>query len=169
MSTNAENIWKALLARDVMTKNVVTVSASTTIKALRRILAEHNITGAPVVDDENRIVGIVSETDIMQAYVSSLLGNEAHNDIYDLFSPTPELSYDVASIRAPQWVEEIMTRRVVVASEETTALKLCAMMSERGIHRVLIARDGELVGLVAALDLLAAFAEVAGSLAPNGA
>jgi len=169
LSTNTENAGKPLLARDVMTKDPVTVSASTTIKVLRRILAEHNITGAPVVDEESRVVGIVSETDIVMAFASSRLGDDTHTDIYDLFSPTPDLNCEVTSVRAPQWVEDIMTRRVVVASEETTALKLCAMMSERGIHRILITRDDRLVGLVSALDLLAALARAAGTLVQKGA
>ena len=52
------SIGNGLKAKDVMTRDVVTVSPSTSLKALGRILEEHRITGAPVVDDEGRIVGL---------------------------------------------------------------------------------------------------------------
>ena len=148
-----------LKAKDVMTRDVVTVSPSTSLKALGRILEEHRITGAPVVDDEGRIVGIVSQTDVLFSQLATQVGNEDYDDIFDLFSASPEAGgSQIRHRRAPRWVEDIMTKRVFVASEEMTVLELSSLMSEKGIHRVPVARDGNLVGIVSALDLLRALA-----------
>ena len=51
-----------LTAKDIMTKNVTTVRAATTIEELARILMEHKISGVPVVDDDKNLIGIVTET-----------------------------------------------------------------------------------------------------------
>ena len=141
-----------------MTRDVVTVSPSTSLKALGRILEEHHITGAPVVDDDGRIVGIVSQTDILFSQLATQIGNESYDDIFDLFSASAEAAGSVRHRRAPRWVEDIMTKRVVVASEEMSVFELSSLLAEKGIHRIPVAREGKLVGIVSALDLLRALA-----------
>jgi len=152
-----------LKAKDVMTPDVVTVSPSTSLKALGRILAEHNITGAPVVNDDGRIVGIVSQTDLMLSQIRTQTGNKDYEDIFDLFSASPEVGGEpqVRYGHAPRWVEDIMTKHVVIASEDMGVVELASLLAEKGIHRIPVARDGKLVGIVSALDLLKA---VAGAL-----
>jgi len=54
-----------MIAKDIMTKDVVTVSAAATVREAARILTQQQLSGAPVVDEEGRLVGIVSETDIV--------------------------------------------------------------------------------------------------------
>ena len=159
ISVPGSSLDSGLRAKDVMTREVVTVSPSTSLKALGRILEEHDITGAPVVDDEGRIVGIVSQTDILLSQVAAQIGNEDYDDIFDLFSASPEVggSQD-RHLRAPRWVEDIMTKRVIVASEDMSLLELASLLAEKGIHRVPVAREGKLVGIVSALDLLRALA-----------
>ena len=153
------SVDSGLKAKDVMTRDVVTVSPSTSLKALGRILEEHRIMGAPVVDDEGRIVGIVSQTDILFSQLATQIGNEDYDDIFDLFSASPEAGgSQVRHRRAPRWVEDIMTKHVVVASEEMTVLELSSLLAEKGIHRVPVASKGKLVGIVSALDLLRALA-----------
>ena len=148
-----------LKAGDVMTRDVITVSPSTTVKALCKILDEHGITGAPVVDEDGRIVGIVSQTDILVSQPASQVRREDYDEIYDLFSPSPDPDAPLAGHRrSARWVEDIMTRKVQVAEEDMGILELCAMMSKMRIHRVPVARDGRLVGIVSALDLVALLA-----------
>ena len=149
-------------AKDVMTLDVVTVSPSTSLKALGRILAEHNITGAPVVNDEDRIVGIVSQTDLLLSQLRTQIGNKDYEDIFDLFSSSPELGGgpQVRYGHAPRLVEDIMTKHVIVAGEDMGVPELASLLAEKGIHRVPVARDGKLVGVVSALDLLKAVAGV---------
>jgi len=54
-----------LTAKDIMTRNVTTVRATTTIEELARILMEHKISGVPVVDDNENLIGIVTENDLI--------------------------------------------------------------------------------------------------------
>jgi len=148
---------KELRAKDVMTSDVVVVTVSTTINALCKILAEHDITGVPVVDESGRIVGVVSETDVLLSQVASRVGNTAHADVYDLFGPSYEFGWEEPrSPRQARWVEDIMSRKVITAPEDTPVPELCSIMTSHGIHRIPIVRDGMLVGIVTTLDLLKA-------------
>jgi len=60
-----EVVVMALTAKDIMTKRVVTVSPSTTVKELTELLAAKKISGVPVVDEQKRVVGIVTEADVL--------------------------------------------------------------------------------------------------------
>ncbi|MBN1593369.1 MAG: CBS domain-containing protein [Candidatus Coatesbacteria bacterium] len=141
-----------------MTREVVTVLPSTSLKALGRILEEHHITGAPVVDEDDRIVGIVSQTDILFSQLASQVGNASYDDIFDLFCASSEGGGVLRHRRSPRWVEDIMTKRVVSATEDTSVSELALMLSEKSIHRIPVVNDGKLVGIVSALDLLRALA-----------
>lgn len=143
-----------LKARDVMTPDVVTVSPSTTISALCRILDEHDITGAPVVDEEGRVIGIVSQTDILVSQSASHVGDKSYNDIYDLFSPSPEGDALFSRRRSPRWVEDIMTKKVIAVEEDVSVQEICARMSKMRIHRIPVVRGDKLVGIISALDLI---------------
>ncbi|RLC48436.1 MAG: hypothetical protein DRH70_01070 [Candidatus Coatesbacteria bacterium] len=157
----SESQRTSLTAKDVMTRDVVTVSPSTSLKTLGRILAEHNITGVPVVNDEGKIAGIVSETDLILSQLRMRIGNRDYDDIFDLFSASTELAAEPQARYgpAPRWVEDIMTKRVIVVGEDTAVTDLASLMADKGIHRVPVVRDGKLVGIVSALDLLKAIAD----------
>ncbi len=152
----SEFIGSSLKAKDVMTREVVTVSPSTSLKALARVLVEHNITGAPVVNASGDLVGRVSQTDLLLSQLAAQVGRRDYEDIFDLFSASPSV-WEEPEMRhgpGPRWVEDIMTKHVVVAGEELSVEELASLMAERGIHRVPIVTEGKLVGIVAALDLL---------------
>ena len=143
-----------LTAKDIMTRDVISIHCSASLRELLRLLAENRITGIPVIDDEKRLVGMISMRDLIRAEVRALGANVEYHDIYELFSSALDMEEtERASVRH-QWVEEIMSRTLHTATESTPVRDLCAVMHERKVHHIPILRDEKVVGLVTATDVI---------------
>ncbi|TIP81168.1 MAG: CBS domain-containing protein, partial [Mesorhizobium sp.] len=128
-------------AKDVMTAKIVTVSPDHSVRHAARIMLDHRISGMPVVDDDGRLAGIVSEGDFLRR---SELGAPA-------LSPGEARSY----VKGHSWkVADLMTSDVVVADEETPIERTAALMQEHGIKRIPVMKGQRLVGIVSRADLL---------------
>jgi len=138
-------------ATDVMTRDVATVTPGTTIHHLCDLFRERRITGAPVVDEGGRLVGIVSKDDVLFRGRDGVTESRQTPDIRDLFT-SGFVGFDHGGNGAST-VGEIMTRDVLSAPEESTVGDLCRLMWEHRIHRVPIVRGAILVGIVSALDV----------------
>lgn len=141
-------------AKDVMTTKVVTVSPDHSIRHAAKIMMENGVSGLPVVDDAQRLVGVISEGDMLRRTELGLggmvatAGEEADRE-------QKARSY----VKAHSWrVSDVMTPDPVVVDEETSLASIAALMGEREIKRVPVLRDGALVGIVTRADLLYAIA-----------
>jgi CBS domain-containing protein len=147
-------------ARDVMSKTVVTVPAAATIVDAAKILLDHGVSGAPVVDGEGRLVGMLTEGDLFRRYE---IGTEP-----DPAALSPGVAYlDIARrfVKSHgERVEDVMTRDVVRVFEDTPLARVAELMGLKRIKRVPVVRDGEIVGIVSRADLLRALVD-AGSRA----
>jgi CBS domain-containing protein len=142
---------ESMRASDIMTKEVATVTPETPIESLCDLFRELRITGAPVVDTEGRLVGIVSKDDVLFRGRGGSLEPRLAPDIKHLFtSGFVGFNQGADGLRK---VGEIMTREVLSAQEDATLDALCRMMWEKRIHRVPIVRGALLVGIVSALDV----------------
>lgn len=130
-----------MLVREVMTSPVVTVPREWTVKQAVRLLYERDITAAPVLDDEGRMVGIVSEMD--------LLRGEFEADPRAYLRPAA-----AAGSPPPMAVEDVMTPHVRTVRESDDVLELVDLMITTGIKSVPIMRDFELAGMVSRRDLM---------------
>ncbi|MBI4682487.1 MAG: CBS domain-containing protein [Nitrospirae bacterium] len=144
-----------LKAKDIMTPDVITVQAEATVEELARILIEHKISGVPVVDDKKKILGIVTENDLIRknkrfhiptvirlfdAYI--LLGSgKAEEEIKKMAATT---------------VDEIYIRKVVSINEETSMEDIATIMSEQHVHLLPVLKDGTVVGIVGKADVVRA-------------
>lgn len=142
-------------ASDIMTTNVATVTPGTRIEDLCDLLRERKITGAPVVDAEGRLVGIVSKDDVLFRGRGFDSETRQTPDIKQLFA-SGFVGFNQGG-GGPVIVSEIMTKGVISAEEDAAVDELCRLMWERRIHRVPIVRGGVLVGIVSALDICRVF------------
>lgn len=148
-----------LLAKDIMTRDVITIHYSSSIKELSKLLSERGITGAPVTDKDNRLLGMISMRDVIREEVRLLGAHREYQDIYELFSSAMNVE-EGEQVSVPQlWVEEIMTRNIHSAAEDTPVCDICKMMHGYNIHRIPILRDRKVVGLVTAMDIVRTMAE----------
>jgi CBS domain-containing protein len=136
-------------AEDIMTTDVVVVHPKDTLHQVSRKLAENDTSGAPVVDDIERIVGIVSEHDIV-SYLSTFEDKEL--EIIDT-SELPHLAHIYIQASAMP-VEEVMTTEIITAKPDTKIEILARLMTENNLNRVPIVVKGKLIGMVSRIDIL---------------
>lgn len=142
-----------LRAKDVMSHPVITVRPDTPIPEIAKILTEHRISGAPVVDDQGRLVGIVTEADL-------LLKEAGPGGLPKLAFFLPAHSKEVQEqLRRYEGkvAADVMTQEVITATEETPLRELAALMIRDQINRIPILRDDQVVGIVSRNDVLKAF------------
>lgn len=146
-----------MIARDVMTTDVITVKRNTPVPEVARILATNNISGVPVVDENNCVVGIVSEADLLLKQDKARV---PHRLALFGFWVVPEepLIEAYKAARGGTTAEDVMTRSVVVFDEEDPVSKIAEVMVKKRINRVPILRDCKLAGIVSRADLLRAIA-----------
>ena len=122
-----------IYASDIMVKDVITVEETTSLKDVARILAENKITGAPVVNAEGDLVGVISESDIVRKT----------NNI---------------GAWSPNHAGQIMTKPAVTVTPTETLQRVCEMMHNRRIHRVVVAEGKQIHGILTTMDILRAIA-----------
>jgi CBS domain-containing protein len=119
-----------MIARDIMTSKVCTISPEASVQEIAQLLSQHRISGAPVVDSTGKIIGIVTEADII-----SKVNREGMR------------------------VSDIMSHEIIAVDEETPVGDIAQLLSERKIKRVPVVRDGKLVGIVSRADIVNAVAQ----------
>ncbi|MGL5853517.1 MAG: CBS domain-containing protein [Phycicoccus sp.] len=133
-----------VLVRELMTREVLTVVPHTAVDDVVRTMAEHRITALPVVDRLGRVVGVVSEADVLRR----LAVHDPRAHLRPASSP-PQL---------PRTVDEVMTREVGTTVETADVVDVAAEMGRHGWKSVPVVDDhGGLVGLLSRSEVLAAF------------
>jgi len=146
-------------ALDVMTTNVITVDPDTPVQALATLLSERGISGVPVVDKDSRLVGIVSEGDLLHRTET---GTERRTQRrrsrwLDNFASDQEAARDYVKAHG-RTVREIMTREVISVNDMTELADIATLLETKRIRRVPVVRDGKLVGIVSRANLVRALA-----------
>lgn len=153
-----------LRARDVMTADVVSVSETTSVRELVSLLREHDVSGAPVVDEGGKLVGVVSATDAAAASEprASVAPEVASPEFYvhgweDKLNPDELRQLHVED--EGLLVSDIMTPIVYTVASDAAIPELARTMIEAHVHRLLVTEDEDLVGIVSTMDLLRLLAE----------
>lgn len=151
-----------MLARDVMTRSPVTVAADASVEACARLLLEKRISAVPVTDADGRVIGIVSEGDLMRRRES---GTQRHVSWWlELVSDPQSMARDYTK-SAGHKVTDIMTRQVVSVGEDTPLAAIADILEKHRIKRVPVIAAGKLVGIVSRADLVRALLIGAGTSA----
>ena len=150
-------------AMDVMTTNVVTVGPDTSVQDVAKILSERGISGVPVVDAENRVIGIVSEGDLLHRIET---GTERRPERatgrrrswwLDTIGRDEELARDYVKSHGRS-AGDVMTREVVSVNDTTELADVATLLETKRIKRVPVLKDGKLVGIVSRANLVRALA-----------
>jgi CBS domain-containing protein len=143
-------------AQDVMISPVVTVGVTATVRQVAKILLERHISAVPVVDADNNILGIVTESDLMHRSES---GTERPYAWWlRLLTGDAQMATDYVKSHAVK-VKDIMTRDVITATPETPLNDVAMLLEQRQIKRVpIVNKQGQLVGIVSRANLLQAVA-----------
>jgi CBS domain-containing protein len=144
-----------MLAKDIMTTNVVTIPPETTVADIAQVLIDNKKSGVPVVDENGRPVGMVSEGDLLQ--LASLRGERQRSWWLRLVSSPEQDAKDFVKQHGGT-AADIMTTEIVSVAESAPTTTIARLLEENRIKRVPVLRDGELVGIVSRGNLLQALA-----------
>jgi CBS domain-containing protein len=145
----------SMRAMDVMTSEVMTVDEDTSVQAVAKLLAERGISAVPVVDRENRVIGMVSEGDLLHRTET---GTERRRSWWlEMMASTNKLAGDYIKSHSSK-VKDVMTRDVVSVLDTTPVADIAVLLETNRIKRVPVVRDGKLVGIVSRANLVRALA-----------
>ncbi|SPD71787.1 CBS domain protein [uncultured Desulfobacterium sp.] len=152
-----ERLSKFFKAGDVMTREVYSITRETSTEEIAQVMASKGVTGLPVIDNENRVIGIVTETDFL-----SQLGSKDAKSFMDIIAQCLRSKGCVALPLRKQKAQDIMTSPVVTVTEDTAVTQVAAIMTEKGINRVPVTdRQGRLIGIVSRADIVQVSCELA--------
>jgi CBS domain-containing protein len=148
-----------LKVRDIMRAEVVTVSPQTTVRDLASTLAEHKISGVPVVDAQGTVLGMVSEADVI------LQDADFHFPYYIQFLESVIYLQSMAKFEERfrkafgTKVAEVMTTDIKEISPDASVYDAATMMADHKVNRLPVVEGGRLVGIVTRGDIVRAIAE----------
>ncbi len=147
-----------LTAKDIMTKDVVTVRPDTSLEELAGLLVKNGISGAPVVDDKGALYGIVTENDLIEQnrrlHIPTVV---SFLDAAIYLQSSKKFAEDVRRVTATK-VGDICARKVLTIAEDATLTDIATVMSEKKVHLLPVVRSGKVVGIVGKRDVVRAVA-----------
>lgn len=145
-----------MIAKNVMKSPVITIKPNDSVAEVAKLLINQKISAAPVVDDEGRLRGIVSEGDLMRRHETST--ERKRSFWWFLFSGDSALAREYVKSHGLK-VHEIMTSDVITASPGDSLREVADLFERHSIKRVPIVDNGSIVGIVSRADLLRVFAD----------
>jgi len=147
----------AMKVSDVMTRRVVSVTPEATIRHAIRLMLDNHISGLPVIDDQGRLVGIVSEADFLRR---SEIGTQGKRSRWldALLGPAGPANDYVHSHGFK--VEEVMTRKPITVQEDTPLDQVVHLMEGHRVKRLPVVRGEKVVGIVSRANLMRALASI---------
>jgi len=143
---------KEISAKDIMTKNVITINKDSTVSELAKLLIKNKICGVPVVDSNGKLVGMATEADIIVKESNlpfPLSFSFAFLESYESYTKTTK---DYLKTR----IEDIMTRKIKIVNEDMPVSKVVNMMINNNINRLpVLDKSNKLVGIITRENIIA--------------
>ena len=135
---------------ELASAEVMVVREDTSVERMLQLFAKHNITGAPVIDGNGELKGVVSLSDLFRTDEAQ----ESHEFYLNpSWSTVPH--HEVSASLAK--VADIMTRLVIIIEADESVERACDLMTNHGIHRLVVTRQGKVIGMVSSGDLVREF------------
>jgi CBS domain-containing protein len=148
-------------ALDVMVQDVVTVRRDTDVAEAIKLLAEHDVSALPVLDENGALVGMLSEVDLIRRVE---IGTEKHRPWWvEAVTGASTLATEFAKSHGKK-VGEVMATGVISVSEDAPLSEIAAVLERNRIKRVPVVKDGKLLGIVSRANLIQALASVVGRI-----
>lgn len=147
-----------LTAKDIMTRDVVTVTPDTSIEELASLLVQNEISGVPVVDEGGALIGVVTENDLIsrnkRLHIPTVV---SFLDAAIYLESSKKFEQEVKRMAATK-VGDICNRKVVSITQDTTVVDIATIMDEKKVHLLPVVTAGKIVGIVGKRDVLKAVA-----------
>ncbi len=120
--------------RDLMTTDVVAVAPTTSVRDAARMMFRYRVSGLPVVDPDNHVLGIITEGDFLAMEVER-----------------------ADTGRAPELVRDVMSHSVLSVSPDLEIIEAARFMQSHDVKRILVVEDDKMVGILSRFDVVAGF------------
>ncbi len=143
-----------LTARDIMSREVITVDEQATVKELAQIFTTHQISGAPVVNSEGKLVGVVTENDLI--FQSKKVHIPTMITILDavFYLEKPDAMKEEMKKMIGSRVADILTGAAITVTETTPVDEIATIMAEKNVHTLPVVKGEELVGVIGKRDII---------------
>ena len=141
-------------ACEIMTREVITVTLETSIQELAQILSANNISGVPVVDKDGNLIGIVTESDLIdqnkKVHIPTVVS------ILDsfFFLENPDKMEQEMRKMAGVTVADIYSASPITVTEETPVDEIATIMAEKNVHTLPVVAGGQLKGVIGKKDII---------------
>jgi CBS domain-containing protein len=142
-------------ARDVMTRHAICVGPDLPVQAVANTLVKNGISAVPVVSMDGKLVGIVSEGDLMRRVETGT--ERRHSWWLEMISSRRNLAAEFAKSHGLK-AQDVMTTHVITAHPDTPLQEVADLMERNGVKRLPIVEDGAIVGIISRANLVQALA-----------
>jgi CBS-domain-containing membrane protein len=145
-------------AKEIMSKEVITVGMKTSVSELADILWKNRISGVPVLDENGIVVSVVTESDLIdqtkKIHIPTMIS------ILDsvIFLESSKKTEKEIKKMAGNTVQDICSMELVSVSEETGLDEIATIMAEKSVHTLPVIQDGKLVGVIGKSDIIRSMA-----------
>jgi CBS domain-containing membrane protein len=147
-----ERLSRSVTARDMMTQEVVRVKSATSVVEVAEVMAEKGISGLPVVNDEDQVLGIISEKNFL-----SRLGENTHQNVMGVIAQCLQVKKCLALSLGGQKAQDIMSFPAITIGLDTPLQEIARIFSSKGINRApVIDSNNRLLGIVSRGDMFKA-------------
>jgi CBS domain-containing protein len=141
--------------KDIMLKNTISVIPECPLEEVIKIMAIQRINGIPIVDNQQKVIGFISQHDIIKELLPNYLGIINSNSFITEFIQLSKKLKEYANYK----VEEFMKKNIITINEDDNEVMAADLLIRNRIHHLPVVRDGYLVGIVTMRDLLKAMIE----------
>lgn len=146
--------------RDIMTTEVITIPESDTIRDATITLAVDNLSGAPVIDSDYHLCGIISEIDILNLIMKAEAKLKLENPVLHLLAFPMDTEFDDPDLKAAAEkfsntkVSDVMVKTVITTTPDAEVVDVLGVMLDKDVNRVPVLEKGVLVGIVTRSDII---------------
>lgn len=140
-------------ADQIMTTDVMTVHADTTIEKVAQLLTTRRVGSVPVVDDDNRVVGVVNDEELFTSERGIPFSAVRVPVLFEKWA-RPERAEEIYANARHNTARDVMSHEFVCVDVNASVGHITQLMVERNVHRVLVTRDNRLAGIITRMDLI---------------
>lgn len=145
-----------------MTIDVLTVGPETSISELSKLLENRKIGGVPVVDQDGRLVGVITQSDLVERARDLELPPAINILDFHIYLQIPSHLFHKVEKMLGTTVGDCMTENPVTVAPDTPVSKVAALMAKQKVHTIPVVEGTKLVGIIGKMDLVRAMAQEPG-------